>query len=75
MTLKIRIEWPEKKTVDVYPLEEILEIYTPKEIEAGFMGKIDGDAWFCLTGEGGHDLYNWKHELKAYLTTEVNDND
>jgi hypothetical protein len=73
--MKIRIEWPEKKTMDVYPLEEILEIYTPKQIEAGFMGKLDGDAWFCLMGEGGHDLYNWKHELKSYLTTEVNHND
>jgi hypothetical protein len=34
------------------------------------MGKLDGDAWFCLMGEGGHDLYNWRHELKAYLNQD-----
>jgi hypothetical protein len=62
----IRIEWPEKKSMDVYPLEEILEIYTPEEIKSGFMGTIDGDAWFSLVGRG-KEVYNWKHALRNIL--------
>ena len=59
----IRIEWPERKSMDVYPLAEMLEIYTPEEIESGFMGNLDGDAWFSLVGRG-REVYNWKHALK-----------
>ena len=66
MSLKIRIEWPEKRTIDIWPLEEILQIYTREEIEAGFMGKLDGDAWFSLTDDDGQDVFGWKHELNNF---------
>ena len=66
----IRIEWPEKKSMDVYPLEEILEIYTPEEIKSGFMGNLDGDAWFALVGRG-KEVYNWKHALRDILNTHT----
>ena len=62
----IRIEWPEKKSMDVYPLEEILDIYTLEQIKSGFMGNLDGDAWFSLVGRS-REVYNWKHALRNIL--------
>lgn len=64
----IRIEWPEKNSMDTYPLNEILEIYTPKEIESGFMGNLEGDAWFALMGRS-RDVNNWRHALRNILNT------
>ena len=57
---------PEKKSMDVYPLEEILEIYTPEDSKSGFMGNLDGDAWFALVGRS-REVYNWKHALRNIL--------
>ena len=65
----IRIEWPERKSMDVYPLEEILEIYTPEEIESGFIGNLDGNAWFSLAGRS-RPVYNWKHALRNILNKD-----
>jgi hypothetical protein len=69
----IRIEWPEKKSMNVYPLEEILEIYTAEEIESGFRGNLDGNAWFSLVGRS-REVYNWEHALRNILNTHTLNN-
>ncbi len=65
--MNIRIDWPEKKTNEIYSLEEILEIYTPKEIESGFLGNLEGDARFILQCDSGHAIFEWKNALKPFM--------
>ena len=69
----IRIEWPERNRMDVYPLGDILGIYTAEEIKDGFKGNLEGDAWFCLVGRS-RDVNNWAHALRHILNTHTFNN-
>lgn len=54
--MKIKIDWPEKNDSEVYTIERILDVYTPREIEKGFLRTLDGDARFVLECDRGHAI-------------------
>ena len=68
--MRIRIDWPEKNDSEVYTIERILDVYTPEEIENGFLGNLDGDAQFILQCDKGHPIgigQDIPNAIKPYL--------
>ncbi len=68
--MNIRIDWQEKNDSEVYTIERILDVYTPKEIERGFLRTLDGDAQFILECDRGHPIgidQNIPYAIKPYL--------
>jgi len=68
--MKIRIDWPEKNDSEVYTIERILDVYTPEEIQRGFLGNLDGDAQFILECDRGYSIGIEKEipeAIKPYL--------